>query len=87
VTGGARCDLLTGGRGDDILNGGGGKNILVGGAGDDTLISGADRDMFSYRNVNHGVDLIRGFQVGVDVIDLRAIFRKAAFQVQGQTRY
>jgi hypothetical protein len=87
LTGGPRRDFLLGGRGDDVLNGGGGKNTLVGGAGNDTLIGGLDRDMFVYRRVNHGTDLIQNYQPGIDVIDLRRIFGRAAFQVAGRSNY
>ena len=87
LTGGPRRDFLLGGRGDDVLNGGGGKNTLVGGAGNDTLIGGLDRDMFVYRRVNHGTDLIQNYQPGLDVIDLRRIFGRAAFQVAGRSNY
>ncbi|MFQ3616991.1 MAG: hypothetical protein SNJ57_16465, partial [Cyanobacteriota bacterium] len=87
LTGGPRRDFLLGGRGDDVINGGGGKNTIVGGAGNDTLIGGADRDMFVYRRVNHGTDLIQNYQPGLDVIDLRRIFGRAAFQVAGRSNY
>ncbi|HIK42786.1 type I secretion C-terminal target domain-containing protein, partial [Thermoleptolyngbya sp. M55_K2018_002] len=87
LTGGPRRDFLVGGRGDDVINGGGGKNTIVGGAGNDTLIGGLDRDMFVYRRVNHGTDLIQNYQPGVDVIDLRRIFARAPFQVAGRSNY
>lgn len=87
LTGGLRRDFLLGGRGNDVINGGGGKNTIVGGLGDDTLIGGADRDMFVYRRVNHGTDLIQNYQPGLDVIDLRRIFGRAAFQVAGRSNY
>ncbi|MBF2086223.1 hypothetical protein [Thermoleptolyngbya sp. C42_A2020_037] len=87
LTGGPRRDFLLGGRGDDVINGGGGKNTIVGGAGNDTLIGGPDRDMFVYRRVNHGTDLIQNYQPGVDVIDLRRIFARAPFQVAGRSNY
>lgn len=87
LTGGPRRDFLVGGRGDDVINGGGGKNTIVGGAGNDTLIGGPDRDMFVYRRVNHGTDLIQNYQPGVDVIDLRRIFARAPFQVAGRSNY
>ncbi|GAB4427950.1 MAG: hypothetical protein OHK0035_05710 [Cyanobacteria bacterium J069] len=87
LTGGPRRDFLLGGSGNDVINGGGGKNTIVGGGGNDTLIGGADRDMFVYRKVTHGTDLIRNYQPGVDVIDLRRIFGTAPFQVAGKNAY
>ncbi|MBD1912408.1 MULTISPECIES: Ig-like domain-containing protein [unclassified Leptolyngbya] len=72
-------DLLKGDAQNDKINGGGGNDMLVGGLGVDTLIGGAGRDTYSYSQLTERGDIIRGFQIGQDVIDLSPMFRKAPF--------
>lgn len=70
---------LFGGAGADTLVAGAGVNTLEGGLGADLLISGPDETFFVYRstsesffrNTEFGVDTIRGFRPGLDIIDLR----------------
>ncbi|NWC09397.1 right-handed parallel beta-helix repeat-containing protein [Pseudomonas agarici] len=68
-------DSLNGGAGDDKLDGGAGMDILTGGAGADTYVFSNRLD--SYRNYSTGGaivdDLITGFDVGADRIDLSAM--------------
>ncbi|MEM9206690.1 MAG: calcium-binding protein [Pseudomonadota bacterium] len=73
LRGGRGDDILEGGNGSDVLRGGKGMDILEGGAGDDILIGGKDADTFAFDpSQNIGDDLIRDFEVGVDVVQLNA---------------
>ncbi len=72
-------DLLFGGDGNDFLSGGAGDDILWGGQGKDILIGGQGKDMFIFKALSEGVDEIRGFDGGQDVIDVRSIFRRSEF--------
>ena len=62
-------DLLFGGEGDDRLLGDKGDDVLIGGSGNDTLIGGEGSDLFVLAQ-DDGVDLIKDFEVGKDVIQL-----------------
>lgn len=86
--GGVGRDRLLGQRGDDrlsgnpqadILNGGKGNDVLNGGTGDDRIRTGVGADRISYRSAQQGFDTIFGFNVASDVIDLRQVFRRAAY--------
>ena len=79
-------DKLFGGAGNDLIIGGYGADILWGGAGDDTLnaeISGSgtwtddDVDIFRFAS-GHGNDLIRGFDVDLDILDLSHLTNRFA---------
>lgn len=87
ISGGRRRDLLNGGPGSDVINGNIGRDIFVGGGGNDTLTGGFGIDMFSYKTVAQGTDLIKDFTPEIDVIDLRTIFKKDAFKVNGKSFY
>ena len=69
LNGGRGEDNLSGGSGNDRLRGGGGDDTLVGGGGDDTLIGGLGADTFQFDG-NDGADVLRGFQQGVDRIEI-----------------
>jgi len=71
VRGGRDDDTLTGGVADETLVGGLGDDVLRGRAGNDILAgyAGADRHVIDRQN---GDDIIRGFERGLDVIDLTA---------------
>ncbi|PSJ40188.1 hypothetical protein C7H85_19145, partial [Zobellella endophytica] len=77
LDGGAGNDLLRGGEGRDTLYGGSGNDILVGGADDDLLYGGEGGDLFQWRQGDGGgagrpsLDVIKDFNAGEDVIDLR----------------
>lgn len=77
--GGLGDDLLEGGAGNDYLNGGAGDDILFGGQGRDLMVGGAGKDTFRYSSLKEGGDLIRGFNVQQDLIDLRPIFAQPNF--------
>ena len=73
LIGGHGWDRLWGGSGNDFLEGGDGDDVLIGGAGDDLMIGGAGKDHFVYLDGNAGNDVIRGFELDKDVIDLRLL--------------
>ena len=62
-------DIVWGGDGDDQIWGGEGKDTLVGGSGSDTLTGGGGADVFQF-TVDHGVDEIGDFELGLDVVFL-----------------
>lgn len=75
LVGNAGNDQLFGENGDDRLNGGDGADRLVGGLGRDQLSGGAGADTFVYagndsRITPDGMDVIYGFETGIDRIDL-----------------
>jgi serralysin len=63
LTGGDGKDTLIGNEGNDRLSGGPGADILNGGAGKDVYVSQSSKD---------GVDLIQGFVVKDDQIEISA---------------
>lgn len=67
--GGAATDLLLGGSGSDRLDGGSGTDRLAGGTGRDFLTGGGQADTFIF-NPRGGVDTIRDFTEGLDVIQI-----------------
>ena len=81
ITGNGGANGLVGGEGHDQLFAGAGADRLYGGAGRDLLDAGAAdaaKDTFIYRGLSDSTpgslrDIIRNFESGIDVIDLRAI--------------
>jgi len=67
--GGNGADTLLGGSGDDTLLGQGGQDMLIGGAGDDVMAGGGGADAFGFED-GFGNDLIIGFQIGSDVLQI-----------------
>jgi serralysin len=72
------ADLLHGGSGDDTLIGGDGGDVLIGGAGSDILLGGEGADVFCFNGFGcsspeMGIDRIRGFESGVDLINLLGV--------------
>ena len=81
-TGNARNNFLYGTAGDDILDGGAGDDYLRGYAGNDLLIGGLGIDRFVFERTwaENGVDTIRDFQFGTDIIDLSLVgFARGVF--------
>jgi Ca2+-binding RTX toxin-like protein len=72
-------DWMDGGNGRDKILGGRGSDVLVGGNGGDTLTGGLGRDVFVYRSVGEGEDVIKDFNTLEDLIDLVGIFAKPEF--------
>ena len=68
------ADILEGGIGHDVLLGGAGMDSLSGGSDDDHLTGGADADtyLFDPSNPFEGNDVIKDFEVGLDLILLNA---------------
>lgn len=71
-------DTLIGGAGNDFFSGEGGNDSLVGGAGNDELYGGAGADRFVYAATS-GIDTIRDFAQGTDVVELRGFGAGASF--------
>ncbi|NVJ97013.1 MAG: hypothetical protein HWE25_02610 [Alphaproteobacteria bacterium] len=80
IDGGAGADEIYGGSGDDIVNGGSGDDTLYGGSGDDTLTGGTGNDtlrggdgadLFIFES-GDGIDVVGGFSLGEDTLDLSA---------------
>jgi Ca2+-binding RTX toxin-like protein len=105
LIGNASNNTLNGGSGNDVLNGGAGNDIIIGGSGVDSLTGGTGNDLFKfivYSDMGLGVtrDVIIGFVVGQDKIDLSAIdantglprdqaftFMTTPFSAAGQVSY
>ena len=69
IYGGAGSDLIYGDAGDDTLFGGFGSDTLWGGEGNDLLYGGDGLDMFGFAGAS-GNDTIRGYEAGVDQLDI-----------------
>ena len=63
--GGRHADHLRGGRGQDLLIGRQGLDFLNGGGGSDVLKGGSGPDTYG---LSKGRDVVRGFEVGTDII-------------------
>ena len=91
ISGGDGGDVLRGEDGNDELIGGNGRDIFIGGAGADRLLDWEDTDssdIFQFRVGDSGVvagqiDVIEGFDSGIDKIHLKA-FDGLAF-IEGET--
>ncbi|MEM9135833.1 MAG: Ig-like domain-containing protein [Cyanobacteria bacterium P01_F01_bin.42] len=79
LTGAEGDDSLRGQKGDDFLAGGAGRDVLMGNRGDDTLAGGAGSDLLDGKGGDDvyvlnpddvGVDIIRKFRIGRDLIEL-----------------
>ena len=79
MSGGVGQDLVVGQSGNDSLRGGEGRDRIIGGAGVDEMSDWEDtdvRDVFVFSPGETGIgagnrDIIRGFDSGIDQIDLR----------------
>ncbi|THH35166.1 calcium-binding protein [Aliishimia ponticola] len=78
LRGGGNNDWLDGGSGDDYLSGDNGADTIIGGAGNDVMRGGSSgsagdgsADTFVFAP-GDGLDVIRDFEDGRDVIDLSA---------------
>ena len=73
LSGGGGADKLMGGAGNDTLAGGADDDTLNGGAGDDEMTGDGGSDTFVFSpDDGDGDDIITGFAVADDRIDLRA---------------
>jgi Ca2+-binding RTX toxin-like protein len=66
-------DTLVGFAGNDTLAGGLGNDLLVGSAGADRLTGNRGRDVFEYRSIQDGNDIITDFSARQDSINLSRI--------------
>ena len=79
IVGNAAGNTLVGRGGNDQLNGNGGDDVITGNTGRDTLVGGEGADSFIYlayadsRAGSAARDVINGFSLGVDRIDLAAL--------------
>ncbi len=79
LVGNAGNNVLSGGFGNDQVNGNNGNDTLSGDNGRDTLVGGAGDDTFVYnlfsdsRTGADNRDVINGFSIGSDTIDLSAV--------------
>ncbi len=76
LTGSAFADAIYGNGGADTINGGAGNDTIYGGAGADTMDGGAGADTFVYAqgdSTEASMDVINGFNVAEDVIDLSGV--------------
>ena len=85
INGSNRTDLIFGTLGNDVIHGGDYGDTIRAGAGNDVIRSQDDAstdnfwgeagsDTFDFQTRNFGNDIIRDFTVGVDKIDLSALF-------------
>ncbi|MET7245588.1 calcium-binding protein [Methylobacterium sp. EM32] len=72
LSGNGGNDTLMGGAGDDTLIGGAGDDLLIGGSGADVLQGGTGADIYSLGQAGEGIDRIRGFVRGEDVVEVSA---------------
>ena len=79
INGRAGNDVLEGGDGNDQIRGSAGDDVLGGGQGADYLKGGSGIDTFVYKQLSTGVDFIADFKVGIDLIDLSAIFADSQY--------
>ena len=82
-------DKLSGSNGKDTLEGGDGADVLRGGIDKDLLIGGAGADRYVYNALvqsrpGPGADIIKGFEDGLDKIDVSAIDARAASPATNQ---
>ena len=66
-------DIITGGAGDDTIFGQEGDDIIAGGLGNDDLYGGSGNDIFLFEAIDEGIDAIKDFVIGDDLLDLSAI--------------
>lgn len=63
-------DELVGGSGDDRIEGGTGMDVIRGGQDADELWGGAQSDTFVWKDGDDGIDYLKDFVLGEDVIDI-----------------
>jgi T1SS-143 domain-containing protein len=68
-------DTLDGGAGNDTIFGQEGNDVITGGAGNDVLYGGTGEDVFMYNAGDNGVDVIKDFTVGEDVLDISGMLQ------------
>jgi serralysin len=74
IEGGAGNDRLMGGEAGDRIAGGAGDDIINGGAGSDKLSGDAGADMFVFDGAAFGADVITGFDLSEDRLQIARAF-------------
>jgi Ca2+-binding RTX toxin-like protein len=74
LEGGDGNDVIVGGNGDDTIYGRGGNDSIRGGHGADLIEGGSGADILRWQSGDLGMDLVRGFQIGVDKIAIDTLF-------------
>ncbi|MBE9476078.1 MAG: hypothetical protein IME92_02970, partial [Proteobacteria bacterium] len=78
LNGNSQDDTLLGMGGSDRIYGGNGNDLLVDGAGRDHFYGGAGADIFRFA-ADNTLDLIRDYEIGIDLIDLSLLGDVALF--------
>jgi len=68
LIGNSSNNILNGEEGNDSINAGNGNDLLVGNSGQDTLVGGNGLDTFAFDFPDSGIDTIKDFQPGSDLI-------------------
>ncbi|WP_142846859.1 type I secretion C-terminal target domain-containing protein, partial [Telmatospirillum sp. J64-1] len=76
-------NIINGSNGKDVIHAVGGNNIITGGAGADTIYSGPGADIFVYTSIVDRGDVIKNFQVGADMLDLRPLMKSLNAKADG----
>lgn len=80
--GGSGNDLVIMGGGAEEYVGGTGNDVVIAGQGNDTMFAGLGPDVFTFNNQPGGQnDLIAGFKVGADLVNLQGFAPGANAQV------
>ena len=67
-------DILLGDAGDDLIFGQEGNDIISGDVGNDVLYGGSGADMFLFKAINEGLDIVKDFDVAEgDIIDISSL--------------
>jgi VCBS repeat-containing protein len=74
IDGGSGNDILYGGSGNDTIGGSADNDTIIGGYGADVLTGDTGADTFVFLNLLDTNDTINDFQVGIDKLDLQAIY-------------
>jgi VCBS repeat-containing protein len=74
IDGGSGNDILYGGSGNDTIGGSADNDTIIGGYGADALTGDTGADTFVFLSLLDTNDTINDFQVGIDKLDLQAIY-------------
>jgi Ca2+-binding RTX toxin-like protein len=79
IKGGAHNDSLAGDKHDNVIDGGAGNDYIRGGKGADVLTGGTGNDWFLWNksDVGTGVDHIKDFGNGADILYLHDVLKNA----------
>ncbi|KLU80704.1 Ig-like domain-containing protein [Aliivibrio fischeri] len=82
LSGSTNNDLVIGSDEDDVIFAHQGNDILIGGLGDDILVGGIGDDIFKWvdQGADSGIDTIKDFTKGEDLIDITEILNDDVHQ-------